>query len=59
MANSSALDDVVLDVLDNAFGYGNWRFLHDGAPSHTANITKNDLAANSVKVLMHPLTAPT
>jgi len=39
--------------MDNAYGYGKWRFLHDGAPSHTANITKNHLAANDVKVLMH------
>jgi len=50
IAYSSALDDVVLDVMDNAYGYGNWRFLHDGAPSHTANITKNHLAVNDVKV---------
>jgi len=54
IAYSSALDDIVLDVMDNAYGYGKWRFLHDSAPSHTANITKNHLAANAVKVLMHP-----
>jgi len=56
IAYSSALDDVVLDVMDNAYGYGKWRFLHD--PSHTANITKNHLAANDMKVLMHPTYSP-
>ncbi len=55
---TECLEQILIPRMDNLYGHGKWRLVHDNARIHKAHHTQDFLIDNDIKTLDHPPYSP-